>query len=736
MADLFARQALTLNNLRLSQSTLTIDLDPQTEWIEVAIARPTSVSTGIVWDATATIGVSIQVLLDGQLYEASGRSTGGIRSANGSEITNYRLRWHLPCGYFGGTSGKRLGETRASTYQVRVTLSLLRGSTVTTTVLVTAASAPLTLETRHNSVAYDNAASAIEESGDGVLSFSITSTGSQRAALVAVGSRGTALDGTLAITGGGETIGSTLWDVTSGVSINSRGYPITNQATGAQTLTSDLTATSTTDHFLGIVTMTGVNQSAPTGNVAAVAPAFDASPVSCTVTGVAAADLVVDFLICQIAPTVGANQTERVTPGNTGFPTWFRMSTQSGADGGVMSWTHTGDISRGMNAVVFKAQPSAALTGTATASITEDDIVAGGKTIIVTLTDDTYVPASSSGASPTVRGVGAFGSGTTSFTAAVPTAGNAPQAGDAMYIIMESTDSTTGAGTPTTPGTWSKLFENTIAAGASVEPAVSTLTIFGKIAGASESNVTINGVGNHCAGAMIVVAGHGLSAITDTVVGSATDHGTSTANILAPSINVTAGSLILICMGLGDDANDTTNVSGVVNANLASITERIDQTVSTGSGGGVGIYTATCAGTSTGTTEWDHDTAASSQSLQLGIPPVLTTPFADARQDFIDGFDSAQSEGTGWNAEVRDKAAVTEVVRTSDTVATWTIAAQAGYNITAQEVITGTIPASILTGGGAIVATPTFTIDPSGGAPAASLPPVRARHPMAHLLMR
>jgi hypothetical protein len=36
---------------------------------------------------------------------------------------------------------------------------------------------------------------------------------------------------------------------------------------------------------------------------------------------------------------------------------------------------------------------SAALTGTATASITEADIVAGGKTIVITLTGDTFIPS-------------------------------------------------------------------------------------------------------------------------------------------------------------------------------------------------------------------------------------------------------------------------------------------------------------------------------------------------------
>ena len=92
-----------------------------------------------------------------------------------------------------------------------------------------------------------------------------------------------------------------------------------------------------------------------------------------------------------------------------------------------------------------------------------------------------------------------------------------------------------------------------------------------------------------------------------------------------------------------------------------------------------------------------------------GTGPIGST--ADT-QALIDGFDAASSPTNGWNNEVRDKALTSEVVRTSDTVATWTVAAQSGYDITAQEVITGTIPTAVLvTGAGAITATPTFTID-------------------------
>jgi len=221
-------------------------------------------------------------------------------------------------------------------------------------------------------------------------------------------------------------------------------------------------------------------------------------------------------------------------------------------------------------------------------------------------------------AAPSVRGVGAFGSGTTSFTAAVPTGGSAPVAGDAMYIVMESSDSSTAAGTPATPGGWTSLYEQTVGGGATN---VTTLTVFGKIAGAGEANVTVSGVGDHCAGAMIVVQDHGLAAITDTVVGAQSNHGTTTTGCSTSGITVLAASFIILAIGFTDDANDTTNHSGWSNANLANGAERIDQTVATNAGGGVGIWTATCAGTTTGATTWNHDTAANSQSVHLGIKP-------------------------------------------------------------------------------------------------------------------
>src|SRR3990170_2964099 len=96
---------------------------------------------------------------------------------------------------------------------------------------------------------------------------------------------------------------------------------------------------------------------------------------------------------------------------------------------------------------------------------------------------------------PAFRSIGAYGVGTTSCVAAVPTAGNAPQANDILLILVESTDSTTAAGTPNTPNGWTKLFEETQGGGAL---GVTTLTVFGRrVPAGGQGNVTVDGVLNH-----------------------------------------------------------------------------------------------------------------------------------------------------------------------------------------------------------------------------------------------
>jgi hypothetical protein len=84
--------------------------------------------------------------------------------------------------------------------------------------------------------------------------------------------------------------------------------------------------------------------------------------------------------------------------------------------------------------------------------------------------------------------------------------------------------------------------------------------------------------------------------------------------------------------------------------------------------------------------------------------------FDGQRQNIINGIDSAQSEATGWDAVVKALQGVAGVVRTSDTVVTITLDAQATYNITATETITATIPSTAVVSATSYIATPTFTV--------------------------
>lgn len=129
--------------------------------------------------------------------------------------------------------------------------------------------------------------------------------------------------------------------------------------------------------------------------------------------------------------------------------------------------------------------------------------------------------------------------------------------------------------------------------------------------------------------------------------------------------------------------------------------------------------TADCALTGTITasvTEADIVTGGKTIILTLTDDTWVASgaTFDAQRQNIINGMDSAQSEGTGWDAVVKATQGLSGVVRTSATVVTITLDAFATYNITAQETITVTVPGTALTSGNDIIASPTFTISASG----------------------
>ena len=126
--------------------------------------------------------------------------------------------------------------------------------------------------------------------------------------------------------------------------------------------------------------------------------------------------------------------------------------------------------------------------------------------------------------------------------------------------------------------------------------------------------------------------------------------------------------------------------------------------------------TAAITGTATSTID-EADIVAGGDTIIITLTGdtwvTAGATFNAQRQNIINGLDAASSPTNGWNNEVRDNLAVTTVVRTSDTVVTITLSAQAGYDISSQETITVTIPnTALVTSTGDLTGSPTFTVDP------------------------
>jgi hypothetical protein len=211
---------------------------------------------------------------------------------------------------------------------------------------------------------------------------------------------------------------------------------------------------------------------------------------------------------------------------------------------------------------------------------------------------------------------------------------------------------------------------------------------------------------------------------------------------LAPSWGA-ADTLWLVHMGTSATAGVTLNsypssyTDGDDNGMLAFTARRELNTASENPGvldlsGSSGVYVAQTIGirpaiTATATITGTATASIGEADVVAGGKTIIITLAGDSwlaagalfnaqRQAIIDGLDSAQAEGTGWNAEVRDNEVVGAAVRTSDSVVTITLSAAASYNITALETITVTVPASAVVGGGAITGSPTFNVNIPGGA--------------------
>ena len=426
-------------------------------------------------------------------------------------------------------------------------------------------------------------------------------------------------------------------------------------------------------------------------------------------------------LDAQAAYEITANETITVTVPATAV-----------TGGSPITATPTFDVSAG----------SAVVSGTITPSATEADVAAGGKTIVITLTNDTW------GAT-----VGEDNAITTALINGIDSAQSEATGWDALVKAnLDFNDVTRTSDTVVTITLGAEAAYN-ISADETI-----TVTVPASAVGSGGAIVA--------APTFDVTAASISAAVTGTVTPSATEAdvvagGRTVVVTLTNETWVAAGptfdaikqdiidgldSAQSEVTGWNNEVRDKQGVAGVVRTSNTVVTITLDAqaaydvtanetiTVTVPATAVVGVNPIVATPTFEIVTSSPYATvsgtvtpSATEGAIVAGGDTIVITltndswvaagaTFDAVRQDIIDGLDSAQSEVTGWNNEVRAKQGVAGVVRTSNTVVTITLDAQAAYDITSSETITVTVPATAVNGGGPLVATPTFDITAAAAA--------------------
>lgn len=218
-----------------------------------------------------------------------------------------------------------------------------------------------------------------------------------------------------------------------------------------------------------------------------------------------------------------------------------------------------------------------------------------------------------------VVGVGNFTPGAAALNVPVP---SGIQRNDLLIILIMSANQTISISS----AGWTQIGDQTVQAVGTAGGATGVrLGVYYKFAGATEGNVGVNDSGN--INAAQIIAFRYVNRTNPFIATSGGAQASAAAAPTLPAITTTIpNALILFALANGRDLATPAggSFSNLTNANLNTITERMDETTATQTGGGVAAWTAYAAlrgniGTSTTTKNgaWTEATAY----LTIGLRP-------------------------------------------------------------------------------------------------------------------
>ncbi len=233
-------------------------------------------------------------------------------------------------------------------------------------------------------------------------------------------------------------------------------------------------------------------------------------------------------------------------------------------------------------------------------TVVDDSIPESNETVIITLssptnatlgTNTTYtytIIDNDTPAMPTFVAAGAVASGTGAITPALP---SGLQTNDILLLFLETANQAISISNQN-GGTWTQVTGSPQGTGTAGGSSATCLTAFWSRYNGSQGAPTTSDSGNHQLGRMIAIRGATTSGNPWDVEAGGVDATSNTSGSIPGTTTTVANTLVVVAIATSlPDASGTANFSGWTNANLSSITERTDNTVTAGNGGGLGLAT-------------------------------------------------------------------------------------------------------------------------------------------------
>ncbi len=233
-------------------------------------------------------------------------------------------------------------------------------------------------------------------------------------------------------------------------------------------------------------------------------------------------------------------------------------------------------------------------------TVVDDSLPESNETVIITLssptnatlgTNTTYtytIIDNDTAPMPTFVAAGAVASGTGTISPALP---SGLQTNDILLLFLETANQTISISNQN-GGTWTQVTGSPQGTGTAGGSSATCLTAFWSRYNGSQGAPTTSDSGNHQLGRMIAIRGATTSGNPWDVEAGGVDATSNTSGSIPGTTTTVANTLVVVAIATSlPDASGTANFSGWTNANLSSLTERTDNTVTAGNGGGLGLAT-------------------------------------------------------------------------------------------------------------------------------------------------